>query len=122
MSKELIESLLKCKVEGNTLFLPNIKEGALSNYLEVRTALLNAGAKYKKNTFVFNGDAQSYIDRLTGGEKVNLKKEFQFFATSNKVADLLVKLAEISAEDTILEPSAGDGAIVKAINKVIPGH
>lgn len=65
---ELIESLKKCKVEGNTLFLPPFNEGMLPNYKEVRQALLNAGAKYNKNKFVFSSDAKPFIDRLCGGQ------------------------------------------------------
>lgn len=119
---QLAESLLKCKVEGNTLFLPDIQEGPLPNYADVRKALLNAGATYKRNAFVFPSDAQPFIDRLTGGESVNIKKEFQFFATPAKLADRLVELAELNEHDgrgfgSILEPSAGQGAIVKAIHE-----
>lgn len=113
----LAESLLKCKVEGNVLYLPPMSDGPLENYQDVRKALLNAGAKYKRNSFVFPSDAQPYIDRLTGGENVNLKKEFQFFETPVGVADWLVELAELGPYDEILEPSAGQGAIVKAIQR-----
>lgn len=118
---ELAESLLKCKVEGNTLFLPPISEGALANYADVRKALLNAGATYKRNTFVFPSNAQPFIDRLTNGESVNIKKEFQFFPTPDKLADRLVELADMRETDSVLEPSAGQGAIIKAIQKVFPG-
>jgi len=117
----LAESLLKCKVEGNTLFLPPISEGPLTNYADVRKALLNAGATYKRNTFIFPSDAQPYIDRLTGGESVNIKKEFQFFATPDHLADRLVELAEMHESDSVLEPSAGQGAIIKAIQRAFPG-
>lgn len=117
---ELQESLSKCKISGNVLSLPPISEGTLENYAEVRTALLNAGAKYKRNTFVFPNEAQPYIDRLMGGDKVNIKKEFQFFATPYILADKLVELADIKNDDIILEPSAGQGAIIKAIHRVAP--
>lgn len=116
---DLHESIKKCKIQGNTLYLPPVNEGLLSNYAELRTALLNAGAKYKKNTFVFSSDAQPFIDRLLGGEKVNIKKEFQFFGTPDKLADRLVGFADIQQLDTVLEPSAGQGAIVKAIHRAI---
>lgn len=115
----LAESLLKCRVEGNVLHLPPMSDGPLENYQEVRKALLNAGAQYKRNTFVFPNDAQPYIDRLIGGESVNIKKEFQFFATPDLLAERLVDLADINDTDKILEPSAGQGAIIKAIQKEI---
>ncbi len=111
---ELITSLKKCAVNGNTVSLP--KE-ILKNYADVRKALLNAGGKYKSNTFIFSSDAQAYIDRLTSGESVNIKKEFQFFATPPSEADWLVELAFLTQYHSILEPSAGDGAIIEAIKR-----
>lgn len=89
-------AISKCTTEGNVLFLPT---EMLPNYAEVKRALLNAGGKYKRNSFVFPNDAKLYADRLMGGEKVNLKKEFQFFATPDKIADKLVELAEIQEFD-----------------------
>lgn len=116
---ELQESLNKCRIEGTTLFLPPISDGALANYNEVRTALLNSGAKYKRNTFVFPNDAKPYIDRLMGGDKVNIKQEFQFFGTPAKLADELVSRVEIKKTHKVLEPSAGQGAIIEAILRVV---
>lgn len=123
---QLAASLRKCKVEGKVLHLPPISDGPLENYAEVRKALLNAGAKYKRNTFVFPTDAQPFIDRLTGGESVNIKQEFQFFATPKQLAERMVDLAELHEHDglgfgSILEPSAGQGAIVKAIHEATGG-
>lgn len=114
---ELQQSLSKCKVEGNVLFLPPISEGLLSNYNEVRSALLAAGAKYKRNSFVFPNEAQPYIDRLIGGEKVNIKKEFQFFGTPSKLADRIVELAGCNNNHVVLEPSAGQGSLIIALHR-----
>lgn len=119
---ELAQSLSKCRVEGNTLFLPPMSEGPLANYADVRKALLNAGAKYKRNTFVFPSDAQPFIDRLTGDESVNIKKEFQFFATPPELADRMVMMAEIKEGMCVLEPSAGQGAIISAIYNAFPNY
>lgn len=112
---DLQKSLAKCTIQGDTLFLPPIHDGILANYQEVRKALINAGATYKQNKFIFPNDAKPYIDRLMGGESVNIKKEFQFFGTPSKLANYLVGLAEVDNYQRILEPSAGQGAIIKAI-------
>lgn len=117
---ELQISLSKCAVEGNIVRLPDINSGPLHNYGDVRKALLNAGAKYSRNTFVFPNDAQAYIDKLLGGEKVNIKKEFQFFETAEFIADKMVRAAEIAYVHKVLEPSAGQGAIVRSIQKHLP--
>lgn len=116
---ELIESLKKCRLDGNILHLPPVSDGMLANYGEVRSALLKAGAKYKRGTFVFPNDAQPYIDRLCGGETVNIKKEFQFFATPSALCDELVRDACIEKGHSVLEPSAGQGAIVQAIQRAV---
>ena len=117
---ELQESLSKCKVEGNIVFLPSIADGPLTNYSQVRTALLKAGAKYKRNTFVFPNDAQPYMDKLLGGEVVNFKKETQSFFTPDKLADDVVALCGIEPGDCVLEPSAGQGSLIKAIYRAFP--
>lgn len=109
---ELQESINKCTVEGNVLTLP---KDMLPNYAQVKSALQKAGGVYKKNSFVFKTEAQPIIDRLLGGEKVNLKKETQFFATPAGLADDLVFEAQVEPHHVILEPSAGEGAIVDAL-------
>lgn len=108
----LIASILKCRIEGNTVFLP---VEVLPNYQELKTAMLKAGGKYKKNSFVFNSDPSPIIERLTSGQSVNIKKEFQFYPTPSDIAYKLVQLAELNDYEEVLEPSAGQGAIVDAI-------
>ena len=54
------------------------------------------------------------------GENVNIKKDFQFFATPDDLADQLVEIADISNSDTFLEPQGGDGAIIRAILRKLP--
>lgn len=108
-------SIGKCSIAGDTVFLPSEN---LSNYADVRKALMNAGAIYKRNSFIFPNDAKPYIDRLMDGGSLNIKKEFQFFATPAKLAQIMVKIADVNNYQTILEPSAGQGAIIKAVKDV----
>lgn len=118
MTKEQV--LQDCTVEGNVVKLPNIQLDR-KDYQEVAKALELIGGKWKGGKimgFVFATDPKDLLDQIANGEKRNLKKEFQFFATPEKLADELVYLADLKQHDTILEPSAGQGAIVKAINKV----
>jgi|SRR5579871_2181226 len=116
---DLQQSLAKCRIDGNILHLPPLTE-PLPNYPELRKALLSAGAKYKRSTFVFPGPAKDYVDQLMGGT-VNLRKEYQFFATPPELADELVRrsgVASLPGDGLILEPSAGQGAILDAIARV----
>ncbi len=118
MTKEQV--LQDCTVEGNVVKLPNIQLDR-KDYQEVAKALELIGGKWKGGKimgFVFATDPTDLLDQIADGEKRNLKKEFQFFATPEKLADELVYLADLKQHDTILEPSVGQGAIVRAINKV----
>jgi hypothetical protein len=114
------EVLQNCIVEGTVLKLPNTQLDR-KLYQEVAKSLELIGGKWKGGKvfgFVFLTDPTDLLEEIANGEKRNLKKEFQFFATPEKLADELVYLADLKNHDTILEPSAGQGAIIKAINKV----
>jgi len=124
--------LQACTVEGNVVKLP---AGQLDRklYQETAKALELIGGKWKGGKvfgFVFQTDPTELLQEIATGEKRNLKKEFQFFATPAGLADKLVELAmvkkEITAKSTyfsegrqnkILEPSAGQGAIIDAIHR-----
>jgi len=113
------EVLQQCKVEGLVVKLP---EGQLERklYQDVAKALELIGGKWKGGKvagFVFATDPTDLLYEIANGEKRNLKKEFQFFATPEELADRLVAYADLKSTDRILEPSAGQGAIIKAINK-----
>lgn len=123
MSKELsndaIETLKNSTVEGMVGKLPG---GQLDRktYLEVKTRLELIGGKWKGNKvmgFVFNEDPTELLEQIANGKERNIKKEFQFFGTPDDLADYLVELAEIETTHDVLEPSAGQGAIVKAIHR-----
>jgi hypothetical protein len=114
------EVLQKCTIEGNIIKLPNTQLDR-KLYQEVAKSLELIGGKWKGGKvygFVFETDPTNLLEEIANGEKRNLKKEFQFFATPETLANKLVYLANINQNDTILEPSAGQGAIIKAINKV----
>lgn len=114
------EVLNGCTVEGTVVKLPNVQLDR-KTYQDVAKALTLIGGKWKGGKvagFVFVKDPTELLEQIQNGEKRNLKKEFQFFATPKELANKLVELADIRVGDTILEPSAGQGAIIRAINDV----
>ena len=118
MTKE--EVLKQCTIEGMVVKLPNTQLDR-KVYQEVNKAIQLIGGQWKGGKiagFVFQEDPTDLLEQLKGGEQRNLKKEFQFFSTPSELADYLVELAEIKSTDSILEPSAGQGAIVDAIHRV----
>lgn len=125
-----IEILQKCTVDGLIVRLP---EGQLERklYQDVAKALELIGGKWKGGKvmgFVFQEDPTDLLAQIAGGENRNLKKEFQFFETPDELADKLVGLALSGMPEAvfeaerrrILEPSAGQGAIIRAIWRAWP--
>ena len=117
------ELLEQCTIDGMIVKLPDIQlERTL--YMQVNKALQGIGGKWnrKEQGFVFQQDPSALLGRVQNGENVNLKKEFQFFATPDDLADELVSLLDLGEKGSIpnfdiLEPSAGDGALIKAIHR-----
>jgi predicted RNA methylase len=126
---EAIEVLKNSRVEGTVVKLP---DGQLDRkvYTEVKNKLELIGGKWKGGKvygFQFQEDPTDLLNEIANGGNRNLKKEFQFFATPDSLADYLVELAFTNSviDDEpmrILEPSAGQGAIVKAINRRTGGN
>jgi len=114
------EVLQNCTVEGTVIKLPNIQLDR-KLWQEVAKSLELIGGRWKGGEvlgFEFLTDPKDLLEEIVYGVKRNVKKEFQFFTTPDKLADALVYLANLKDYDTILEPSAGQGEIIKAINKV----
>ena len=111
--------LQQCTVDGNIVKLP---DGQLERklYTEVKSAIEKIGGKWtggKMFGFVFKTDPTELLADIAGGVKRNIKQEYQFFATPDALADDLVSIADIHEDDIILEPSAGQGAIIEAIRR-----
>lgn len=119
------EALQNCTVEGYNVKLP-AQQLDRKIYLEVAKKLELIGGKWKGGkvfAFVFQTDPTELLKQIQGGENVNLKKEFQFFATPAHIAERMARMAEINPdlqdpEQLILEPSAGQGALIKAMHAV----
>ena len=117
LSAEANEVLKACTIEGNMVKMPTYRMDR-ELYLQVKEKLELIGGKYKtgKNGgFLFQSDPTDLVASVVAGEGRNLKKEFQFFGTPLALAQKLVKLADIQPSDAVLEPSAGQGAILRAL-------
>lgn len=124
MDNTLQEIWSQCRVEDGILRLPSIQLDR-KVYDKVKKQLEAAGGKWKSGKaqgFVFaDGGAQEVLDGLLIGEDaVKEKKTFQFFGTPDDLADEIVVDADIQEGDVVLEPSAGQGAIIKAIYRAFP--
>jgi phospholipid N-methyltransferase len=61
------------------------------------------------------GSADALREALAGGKVVDEKQTYQFFETPDLLASRMAALAQIEPTHSVLEPSAGKGAILRAI-------
>lgn len=121
----LLNDVQYTDLEITTLsFVPNgkrleIPSGTfIHNYSDVKSIMKNFGGKYSKNGFEFTYPAEDVLNRIRNKETTNLKKSYQFFGTPMEVCDELCKMTfdpYLNKNVKILEPSAGQGAIIDSI-------
>jgi predicted RNA methylase len=123
LSPFALKALSSVEVSGQTARVTAQLDRKL--YLEVNDALEALGGKWSKKlkAHVFDGRTQEDIadsleDVLACGGFVDKKQELGAFFTPAALADKLVKLADVQVDHTVLEPSAGRGAIVDALVRV----
>ena len=119
ISNDILNILDKCTVEGNTVFL-TCGQLDRKTYEAVNKCLESIGGKWNRKAkgHVFNSDPTDLLDNLIlTGETTDLKKEYQYFPTPEVIVDKMIELAEIQPSNILLEPSAGQGAIVDKFPK-----
>lgn len=119
-----VEEILKhCTLEDSILKLPQVQFNKKS-YGEAKKWIEEAGGSWqggKVQGFTFPFNPERVFSVLNQGKRCNLQQEYQFFETPADVADWLVMLAGgIHEGDIVLEPSAGRGALIKAIHRACP--
>lgn len=120
ISNEVLDVLKRCTVKGNKVFLPEQLPRPL--YVAVNKVLEVLGGKWTRaaKAHVFLDDPNEVFGMaVLTGEVTDPKKVFQFFPTPPEIANQVVDMAEISAGLRILEPSAGNGALARALPNVV---
>lgn len=115
ISPEVEQVLRASKVEGNLLFLPP-KQLERSLYDGVNKVLINCGGKWNKGkkAHVFDGDPMTKLGlALETGTARDVKKDTQAYYTPPALARRVVQLASVAGK-TVLEPSCGTGALIRA--------
>lgn len=111
---DVLVALRQARTEDNRLWLAGQLDRKL--YERVNKVLEALGGKWnrKAKRHLFDGSAADLLgDVLTTGEYVDEKQEFQFFETPVALAERMCRIADVKSGITVLEPSAGRGAIAK---------
>ena len=119
----VLDILKRCTVDGLVVKLP-AEQLEKEVYEEVKKKLMLIGGKWKGgNTqgFVFEEDPTALLAEIADGGDRNLKKENQFFPTPKDIAEQMISyLPAVGPSMKILEPSAGDGSLIKAFRAAYP--
>lgn len=119
---ETLRLLERGTAEGQLYRLPS---GQLERktYERVNKVLEALGGKWdrKSRAHLFERPIEDVLEQVfVTGVAVNRKQELGFFETPAALARELVALAEIGPDMRVLEPSAGRGAIVRAVLDAVP--
>lgn len=114
IAADVLQVLDLCTIEDNKVYLPNM---ALDRklYVKVNECLESIGGKWnrKAKAHIFESNPEDlFNDLIVTGEFTNLAKDYQFFPTPKNIVEQMLELADIQSTDVILEPSAGQGAIL----------
>jgi type I restriction-modification system DNA methylase subunit len=92
------------------------------DYVAVMKVIEGAGGKWvkRKGLHEFRDDPSEVLGlAMETGKGVNLQQQFQSFYTPAHIADRMVELLPAGMK-RLLEPSCGEGSLVRAVRKVHP--
>ena len=119
VDQDVLAVLSASECEGNALKLPGQLDRKL--YEKTNKALVAAGGKWTrgKGAHLFPISAAESIDQIiVTGEIVDKKAELGAFFTPPALAAEIVQMADIKRGMRVLEPSAGEGAILREAMRV----
>lgn len=118
LDDETLAVFRQSRIEGNNLFLPATPRLERALYLKVAKAIEAAGGKWNKKSqcHVFPDDVRKTLDiKDDTVAVVNIQQTYQAFYTPVELANQVVQLAGIQRGQRVLEPSAGNGALIRAL-------
>jgi len=120
--QDVLDALTECTTAGNVLTFPRQLDRAL--YTKVASALEAYSGKWNRKAggFIFPGPASERLANLIESGDTNPVKTYQYFPTPDGLADYMLAEADMDFAPgmDVLEPSAGDGALVRAILRRCP--
>lgn len=120
LDTNILAILSDAQVEGSVVRLTRQLER--KDYLAVNDVLAALGGKWDRRSkgHVFGEDPAARIDLAILTGQVERPQDFGFFPTPPDVAAHIAELAELQDYQHVLEPSAGDGALIDAILERAP--
>lgn len=121
LTPEARNVLERATIEPMWVFLPT---GKLDPpiYKAVDKFLIALGGRWNKSKqgHHFPAGTEKVGEAIREGMATDVKRTLEQFFTPADIADQVVALAQIGPQHRVLEPSAGDGALIEAIAKAHP--
>ena len=118
INESVLQILSRVTVEGNVIYLTC---GQLDRrqYLDVNKILELMGGKWnrKQKGHIFNEDPTDKLEAVLLTGEITEPTKYGYFPTPKNIVLRMVELAEIESGMSILEPSAGQGAIADCLPK-----
>lgn len=118
ITQDALDILHRCKADSTSVTLPD-EQLERSLYDQVNEVLTRLGGKWNKKSkaHIFPYDPQSLLAAVLETRQMPPKNPTAFFPTPSTVVDMMLDAVHIDWRTNIrvLEPSAGTGAIAKAI-------
>lgn len=114
----VLNVLSNAQINDNALILVGQLDRKL--YKDTNKVLEAAGGKWnrKAKAHLFDGDVAEIIDQIILTGEITIPKDFGYFPTPGPIVQQLIELADIKPGMTVLEPSAGQGAIAREVAKI----
>lgn len=127
MSEQALQALRMAVADHNTVRIPIITDRKV--WVEIDRALsrIAGGSRWDRRAqaHVYNQDPRAALEQLTGNAVipppcVTRDKELSYWATPTPLAQLLIDDLDLPEGGRVLEPSAGDGQLVRALQDAYP--
>lgn len=115
IKEEVLNVLSFCKIEDAKVQIQGQLDRSL--YVAVNKVLEAAGGKWnrKAKSHVFEGNPVEILENIILTGEITTKQDIDFFPTPDNIIEQMLNLADIKDGDIVLEPSMGDGAIIKRL-------
>ncbi len=106
---------LLMKINGNRIELPSKDAIQIeqNKFNWIKKLMTNNNGEYKSNGYNFPFDPTELLEKFRKGNFINEKKQFQFYPTPREAVDELFQISPPLDNYKILEPSIGQGHIIK---------
>ena len=116
---DVLAILSKTTVDGNTVYL-NCGQLERKMYMDVNKVLESMGGKWNRKAkgHVFDDDPNEKLEAILLSGEYDKPADFGFFPTPDELVMKMIDYADLKYGMTVLEPSAGTGAIAYKVKEI----